>query len=800
MAVSKMQWLLVNVALSAWMVLGVAAPLAAQARSTVEVSGVIKDASGGVLPGALVEGVVGGRTITSTTTAGDGRYRIAVPAGVPFDLQVRLAGFAVQSLNVAGSSTPLTRDVELGIGAISDTLVVTATRSAESRAQVTSSVSVLTADDIHALGASQITEVLRHVPGVNMEGTGREGGLIAMFSRGGESDHNLVLIDGVRVTANGGLFDFGRINADEIERVEVVRGAQSSLWGSDAMGAVVQVITKRGAAGDRPAISGSLEGGSFATLRSDVRFGGGARQRADYSVGVAYRRTDGAFENILPEPDSYNQTAVNASVGASLGNRATVRGSLRYSDSQGRSVGNINYGTRDRGTVYENKDLSWHLEQSHLVGPRYTGTATVNYFRQSALAADTIADPTFNVYTLLEGTHLALFPNGPRLVRLLTQSEFNGLAANPSALGPNQFIASTAFGVNDFPFSSPTRFRRPAARYQGDLMWGGTQRLSVGYEWERETNVLVAMQELDNNAFFIQQQLNLRDRWFVTAGGRVDSKESFDTFFSPKISAGGFLLPYRPGPVSSVKVFANLGKGIKSPNFSERLGASFADPNPNLRVERARTADVGVELTLADQWLRSSIAYFDNDYEDQIAFRFGTVGDGVPEFINIDGSTAKGLELEMRLQRPVRGFVASGTYSLVDTEVVTNLSTSQPFLPGQPLLRRPRHAGTLRAAYVAGRATVNVDARFIGQRHDNSFLSLRSVPNPNTPNAVTTDITVNPGYTVVGFGVDVRTRQAATIFFRADNIADTKWESALGYPGLPRAAYAGVRFNLGLGR
>jgi outer membrane cobalamin receptor len=800
MAVSLKHRVFVGVVLCAWLVLGAPVPAPAQGRNTAEVSGVIKDASGGVLPGALVEGVIGGRAISSVTTGADGRYRLNMPAGVPFEIQVHLEGFAAQSLNVAGTSTPVSRDIELGIGNISDTLVVTAARGAEGRAQVTSSVSVLAADDIQAVGASQLSEILRQVPGVNIEGTGREGGLMSMFSRGGESDYNLVLVDGVRMNANGGGFDFGRINADEIERVEVVRGAQSSLWGSDAMGAVVQVITKRAGAADRPAVSGSLEGGSFATLRSDVRLGGGARQRVDYNIGVAYRRTDGAFKDILPEPDSYEQTALNASVGASLGNRATLRSSLRYSDSQGKSVGNIDYGTRDRGTVYENKDLTWHLEQTHLVGPRYTGTATVNYFRQNALSADTIADPTFNVYTLLEGTHLAPFPDGPRLVRLLTQSEFDSLSANPSALGSNQFVASTAFGVSDFPFSTGTKFRRPAVRYQGDLTWGGAQRLSVGYEWERETNALVPSQQLDNNAFFIQQQFNLGDRWFVTAGGRVDSKESYDTFFSPKLSAGGFLMPYRPGAVSSVKVLGNIGKGIKSPLFSERLGASYADPNPDLRVERARTADVGIEVTLADQWLRSSLVYFDNDYKDQIAYRFGPVGDGIPEFINIDGSTAHGLEFELRLQKPVAGFMASGVYSLVDTEVVTNLSTSQQFLPGQPLLRRPKHAGTLRAAYVAGRATANVDARFIGQRHDNSFLSLRSVPNPNKPNAVTTDITVNPGYAVVGLGVDVRAHEKATVFFRADNIGDTQWESVLGYPGMPRAAYAGVRFDLGLGR
>jgi outer membrane receptor protein involved in Fe transport len=244
-------------------------------------------------------------------------------------------------------------------------------------------------------------------------------------------------------------------------------------------------------------------------------------------------------------------------------------------------------------------------------------------------------------------------------------------------------------------------------------------------------------------------------------------------------------------------VFGNIGKGIKSPGFSERLGASFADPNPDLKVERARTADAGVEATFADERLRGSVTYFDNDYKDQIAFRFGTVGDGIPEFINIDGSRSRGWELEFAVQRPLAGFTAGGMYSFVDTEVVTNLSTSQQFLPGQPLLRRPKHSGTLRAAYAAGRATVNFNARVVGQRHDNSFLFLRTVPNGAMPAAVTTDITVNPGYVVAGLGLDDRAHELLTVFVRGDNIAGEEYESALGYPGLPRAFVAGVRFNAG---
>jgi outer membrane cobalamin receptor len=655
-------------------------------------------------------------------------------------------------------------------------------------------VSVATADDIDALGSTSLADVLRHVPGVNLDGTGREGGLTSLFSRGGESDYNLVLIDGVRVNLNGGAYDFSRIAASEIERVEVVRGAQSSLWGSDAIGSVVQIFTNRSRATDPARVSGSVEGGSFNTWRGDAQVSGGAAERVDYQAGVSRRQSDGAFADRLPEDDVFEQTAFNGGIGVVLGNRASVQTGVRYNDAEGRAVGALSYGVVNTGTAHDSKDLTWHATVAHTAGTRFAGTATVNYFRFDSTSENSIGDPSVGIFAILEGTHGALFPDGPRLVRLISQSEFNTLAGAGAMPAANQFLASaTAFDFPGPPFE--TKFSRPGFRYQGDYTWATGQRLSAGYEWERETDRLVPL-SLDNNAMFVQQQFSVSDRWFITAGVRFDRKESFDTFVSPKLSAGGFLLPYTRGAVSSVKVFGNVGKGIKSPSFAERLGASYADPNPDLKVERARTADIGVEATFADERLRGSATFFDNDYNDQIAFRFGSVGDGVPEFINIDGSQSRGWELELALQRPIAGFTAAGMYSFVDTEVVTNFSTSQQFQPGQPLLRRPKHSGTLRAAYTAGRATVNFNTRFVGHRHDNSFLFLRTVPNAAMPTAVTTDITVNPGYVVAGLGLDVRARDALTLFVRGDNIGDTEYESVLGYPALPRALVAGVRFNV----
>ena len=768
---------------------------AAFAQTGVSVQGTVSDMSGAVITGARVDVVVAGRSIASVTSGADGRYRLEVPAGVQVELRVHGDGFAGQAITFTGSSVPITRNVTLQVGGVSDTLVVTASRAAESHATVTESVTSFTRADIEALGSASLADVMRYVPGVNIESTGREGALASMFSRGGESDYNLVLIDGVRVNQSGGVFDFSRINAAEIDRLEVVRGAQSSLWGSDAMGSVVQIFTRR--AGDAPHATGSVEGGSFGTLRGDARVNGGVRQVVDYSVGVSHRTSDGAFSDVLPEDDRFEQTAADAAVGGTFGDRLSVRGGLRYTKGSGRSVGQIVYGARDTGSAYDTRDLSGHVDLSHSIGSRFSGTTSVNYFRYESVSADTVADPGFFIYAVLEGTPNAIFPNGSRLVRLIDASEFDALVAAGATPAAGQFLASRQ--SLDFPFNSATQIRRPAFRYQGDYSWGG-HSLSAGYEWERETNPLTAGFDLTNHAAFIQQQFVIRDRWFATIGARVDSKESYDTFVSPKLSIGGYLVPFRRGAVSSLKVFGNSGTGIKSPTFGERFGGSFADPSPDLQVERARTGDVGVEATFADQRFRALVTYFNNEFRDQIAFRSGQAGDGIPEYINIDGSKADGWELEWALQRAVAGLTASASFTIVDHGVVSNLSTSQQFQPGQPLLRRPRHSGSIRAAYTRGRVSVSFNARIVGNRHDHSFLSLRTVPNATRPSAITTDITVNPGYGVMGVGLDIRANDAVTLFLRADNLGDTVYESVLGYPGLPRAVVAGARFSLGARR
>ena len=805
-----------------------AAPVYAQAPAAV--AGVVTDASGRVLPGVEIEARRGLLVVARAATGRDGRYRLDLPSAGTHRVTARLDGFAESAIDLAAAGVAtaqatavgasatddirldvapvrdsvvgtaavgagVTVDFRLHVAPVRDTVVVTASRTAEPGASVMASHSVFTADDIAALGSPSVADVLRFVPGLNVESTGREGEMTTVHARGGEADYNHVLIDGVRVNDAGGAYDFGRISAAEIERVEVVRGAQSALYGSDAIASVIQIFTKRGTPDGAPRLSGSFEGGSFGTARGDLRMLGGARGRVDYQLGAAHRSTDGAFRDTLPEPDRFDQQSVDGNVGAVVGDSTRLRAGFRYSDARGTSVGPISYAPGDTGTAYDSDALTWRVGFEQTLSPRVDHSATVSYFRSGMRSADTVGDPPHRVLALLEGEPGALFPAGPRLVRLLDEPAFDTLLADPAGLGPGRFLAQTGpYGGFDYPFEYEAQLRRPAVRYQLNAAWLDDQVLSAGYDYTREANALDPLQRVENHSYFLQQQMNVADAWHVTAGARVDDNAHYGTAVSPKLSAGGYPLPFRDGALSSVRVSANVGRGIKNPDFAQLYGSQWVDGDLALRPERALTVDAGAELTFDDQRWRARFTWFGNDYIDQIAWSpspgFG--GDGLPDYVNIDGSRADGVELEFAMQRPLGGLTASASYALVDTEVVANASTSEQFQPGQPLLRRPRHSGNVRVGYTRGRGSLHLAMRVTGDRHDSAFLGLQRVPDGRG-----VDITVNPGYTLVAAGGQFRLRPELTLFLRIDNLTDAMYDSALGYPGLPRAFVAGGRFSFG---
>jgi outer membrane cobalamin receptor len=763
----------------------------AQTPPNVAVSGVITDATGAVVPDVMIEARFGGLASTARS-APDGRYAVVVRAG---DVEVTFSkiGFESHIVRVKTLGEEHTLNVTLRVGAIVESTVVTATRAPESTTRLTGSVSTFDEEAIRARGSRSLSEVLQQTPGLQIEATGREGALTSLFSRGGESDYNLVLIDGVRVTLPGGRFDFGRVDANQIERVEVVRGAQSALYGSEAIGAVVQVFTRSASVDAPPRVFGSLDGGSFGTVRGSAGVSSGFAGRGNILVGTSYRGTDGAFSDRLTEQDRFDQMSFDVSGGARVGPGTLVRASVRYANSRGRSVGQLAYGIYDRGTFYNTRDVSSDVRLEQTVTSRYRHEASFGVFDYNNLTGDRIADAPWSFYGILEGTVGAIFPDSPRLVRQITKTEFDALRAS-GTIPSGQFLASRA-SIADFPSSSAMDAERRSFHYQGEWSWSLASSLAAGYDYDAEDDPNTAIVKRHNHAVFLQQQFRPGGRWFANVGVRLDDNSRYGTEWSPKASFGGFLMPFRHGAVSSVKLQGNIGHGIKNPVFAE-LFSAFVDGNPNLNPERATTMDGGAEVTLADQRIAVVAMYFRNRYEDQVAFRSSGPGlDGIPDYINIEGSKADGAEFEFRLQRPMAGITASAFYTYVDTAVTTTVSTSQQFQPGQPLLRRPRHSGNIFASWMRGPVTINGGVRLVGERHDAAFLSLTTVATPTAP-ARAVDITVNPGYAVLQLNGEYRVNDAVAVYLRLDNVADEVYESALGFSGLPRSAAAGIRFNL----
>ncbi|MFO1153914.1 MAG: TonB-dependent receptor plug domain-containing protein [Rhodospirillales bacterium] len=212
----------------------------------------------------------------------------------------------------------------------SPTVVVTATRYPVDAATVGSSISVITAEDLQQQQTRFVSDILREVPGVAVNRSGTFGSLTQVRIRGAEGNQTLVIIDGVEVNdpANGDEYDFGNLLASDIERIEILRGPQSILYGSNSIGGVINIITKRGTGG--VTMTGRGEGGSFGTFNGGGSIGG-RNEKVNAYVGLSGYSTEGI--NISPqgsEDDGYDNATLNSSFGVKPLENLELTGSLRY--------------------------------------------------------------------------------------------------------------------------------------------------------------------------------------------------------------------------------------------------------------------------------------------------------------------------------------------------------------------------------------------------------------------------------------------------------------------------------------
>ena len=707
------------------------------------VGGRVVDPSGRPVPRARVRAVdTSGKVIGEVFTSIDGRFRLEL-ASSDCTVQASLSGFTEAEAKCATDAA-----LTLGLAPLSQSVVVTANRSETPGGQVASATTVFDAEDIERRQTPSVADLLAGSPGVTVSRSGGYGAVTSLFVRGGESNYNKVLLDGIPLNEPGGTFDFSHLTSENIERLEIVRGAQSALFGSDAMSSVVQLFTRRATTGARPEASFALEGGGYGTWRAQGALRG-TSGAFDYSLAAAYFDTDNR------EPNSgFHNTTISAAMGYQFSERTLLRSVVRAELGKAGTPGQTEFGRPDLDAYFERDDIAAGLTFLQDVSPALRHRATYGLSIAHQDSVNLLLDPPYT-------------------------PAYEGRTA--------------PFEFSDFPYHSRNDLQRHYATYQADwtLSNGGAGRgahlLTGALDWDGERgsvdDVLADSStevSRDNFGVTVQHQATW-SRLFATAGLRLERNESFGTAGAPRGSIA-MIVRRAAGVIGDTRLKATAGRGIKEPTALQTFSASpFFLGNPDLEPEEARTIDVGVEQRLANDRVRLEATWFDNAFKNIISTRTISFSPFTSQYFNVGRTKARGLELTGSAA-PAEGWLLRAGYTWLDGEVVESRTPDDPvFGVGRPLFRRPRHSAFADLGGTYGPLSVSLTALYVGARVDSDFSSLQPA------------ITESDAYTRWDTRASYLLRPGLALTGALDNISNAQYTEPVGYRALGRSARLGVR-------
>lgn len=712
----------------------------AHAADTASLAGSATMEDGTPLPQVILvlQGPSGPRTVV---TGPEGRFRLDRLAPGEYTLAPQAPGLVLaHEARVVVADGEAHVDVVLGPAPVRERVVVAATRGDAPLSSLGVSTSALERDEIAQRESSDFVHLLQSVPGVAVTRAGGVGLQSSAFLRGGASNSARVLVDGIPVNEPGGAFDFGAELPLELDRIEVVRGAASSLYGTDALAGVIQLVTRRADPGEAVSLRAEAEGGSFAWRR----FQGGTSGRAhglDWAAGIVRLETDNQ------EPNSaFEETAGAASLGGRLGDRSALRLVFRGETSSVGTPGQTAFGRPDLDASFDKTGLVLG-SQWRYTGDRAAHEVRVGFARSNQVSRDPLDSGT---YVPRSGDQLGAFP------------------------------------VSDFtdPEGFQNDTRRLSAGYQAELQAGGGQLITAGTELEHETGAVgsrsgdLLSPQRTNVGAYLQDRIVLGGSVFLTLGGRVEHNDSFGTRAVPR-AAVAWRVHEGASPTT---LRASAGAGIKEPDFFQSFGTSFfAMGNPDLKPERSRTFDAGIEQRLLGDRLRAEATFYHHEYLDQIAFTTLDFTTFQGTYVNLGKTRARGLELALEAA-PDRRIRLGAQYTYLDGKILVSTSDFNPILaPGQALLRRPRHQGYLTASGGDDRFDVGASLVLVGKRADSDFLGI--------------GLTESPAYARLDARAHVRVGHGLEVFVTGENILDRQYQEVPGYPALGRSVRAGLRFK-----
>jgi vitamin B12 transporter len=683
---------------------------------------------------SLISGISGndGKVLATQSTSAEGFAVFRMPESGAFQIQVLAPGFAAETVEIS-SQAEIT--VNLRLATASETVVVTATRTLVLGEAAGADVSTLSGEQLTTMRPVAGNDAVRFLPGAVVNTAGQHGGLASLFVRGGESNYNKVIVDGVTVNEPGGTFDFGTLSLAQGDRMEFVRGAESTLYGSDAMTSVVQVWTRAGST-RVPELRFGADGGNFGTASGHASLAG-ARGRFDYNVFGDQFNTNGSGVN-----DAYSDSLEGANVGAALSDKTSLRARFRHANSHTGVPGEWWF----NGAALQPPDPSEWSQLNNLLGSVELTVAAPNGWQHRFTGFD----------------------------YLYRYNELN-VNGDPAR-------------VFDGPSHEVDHINRGGFEYQGDYSEGTRAHTTFGYRVENENGFVGDVnfgqthgQRL-NNEVYVQQQLTL-GRLAVIAGGRFVHDSAFGNTGVPRVALT--LLALRGGEVfSGTRLRFSYATGFKEPRLEETFaGPPFSQPNLGLKPERSRSFEAAL---LQDFWrgrVSFNATYFNNLFHDQINYVTVNPVTFVGEYVNVNQAFAQGAEVTVEAKIRPR-VLLSTAYTYTSSQYLDNPAPFDPiFNPGQPLLRRPKHSATTLLSYLGTRWGANVGGSFVGPRADSDFLGF--------------GINHAAGYVRVDFGGWYAVRPRVTLYANVENVLDRRYNEVVGYPALPVNFRAGVRVRIG---
>jgi vitamin B12 transporter len=560
--------------------------------------------------------------------------------------------------------------------------------------------------------------------------------------RGGDSTYNKVIVDGVTINEPGGTFDFGTLPLTEASRMEFLRGAQSTLYGSDAMTSVVQVWTRTGST-PTPEFRFGADGGNFSTTNGYASLSG-ANARFDYNLFSDQFNTNGAGVN-----NANSDSLEGVNTGVSLSDKVSLRLHLRHSNSHTGLPG------------------EWNFNGDPLMPPDPSEWAQLNSLLGSAELA--VAAPSGWQHRLTVFDYLYRY----------NDVNLNG---DPARVSP-------VYGQIDFPAHEYDHINRVGFEYQGDYSERTWSHTTFGYRLENENGVVGDLdfppspsgQRLNQDAY-LQQQLTW-GRLSAIVGGRFVHSSVFGNTGVPRVALT--LLALRGGEVfSGTRLRFSYATGFKEPRLEETFaGPPYSIPNPGLKPERVRAFETGFRQDFFHGKYSFDATYFNNLFHDQINYETVNPTTFVGEYFNVNQAFAQGAEVELQAKLRSR-LLLSTAYTYTSTEILEDPAPIDSlYNPGQPLLRRPKHSATTLLSYLGTRWGSNLSGSFVGRRPDDDFDGF--------------GINHAAGYVRADLGGWYAINHRVTAYANIENALDRRYNEVVGYPALPINFRAGFRFRIG---